>query len=72
MVRENGVTYNVYDESAGQATALAARHRAFHPRRDDWAVMKQRLCSGARLTDAILAMSMARKGLVAEAICHHT
>ena len=33
MVRENGVTYNVYDEASGTRAAVAARHRAVRRQR---------------------------------------
>jgi uncharacterized circularly permuted ATP-grasp superfamily protein/uncharacterized alpha-E superfamily protein len=66
MVRDNGVTYNVYDESAGQARPWQLDIVPFILGADDWAVIEAAVLQRARLTDAILADVYGPQRLVAE------
>jgi uncharacterized circularly permuted ATP-grasp superfamily protein/uncharacterized alpha-E superfamily protein len=66
MVRDNGVTYNVYDESAGRARPWQLDIVPFILGADDWAVIEAAVLQRARLTDAILADVYGSQKLVTE------
>jgi uncharacterized circularly permuted ATP-grasp superfamily protein/uncharacterized alpha-E superfamily protein len=54
MVRENGVTYNVYDEAAGLERLWQLDIAPFVISADDWAQIEAGVLQRARLADAIL------------------
>jgi uncharacterized circularly permuted ATP-grasp superfamily protein/uncharacterized alpha-E superfamily protein len=55
MVRENGVTYNVYDEAAGLGRPWQLDIAPFVISPDDWAAIEAGVLQRARLANAILA-----------------
>jgi uncharacterized circularly permuted ATP-grasp superfamily protein/uncharacterized alpha-E superfamily protein len=54
MVRENGVTYNVYDEASGLERPWQLDIAPFVVSADDWTVIATAVAQRARLADAIL------------------
>ncbi|MGP6189889.1 MAG: circularly permuted type 2 ATP-grasp protein [Vulcanimicrobiaceae bacterium] len=54
MVRENGVTYNVYDEASGLGRQWQLDVAPFIVSADDWAVIEAAVVQRARLADALL------------------
>jgi uncharacterized circularly permuted ATP-grasp superfamily protein/uncharacterized alpha-E superfamily protein len=54
MVRENGVTYNVYDEAAGLGREWQLDIAPFVVSADDWTAIEAAVAQRARLADAIL------------------
>jgi uncharacterized circularly permuted ATP-grasp superfamily protein/uncharacterized alpha-E superfamily protein len=54
MVRDNGVTYNVYDESAGQSRAWQLDIVPFIVSAADWSVIEAAVRQRAQLADLIL------------------
>ncbi len=55
MVRENGVTYNVYDEASGLGRQWQLDIAPFVLSADDWSAIATAVTQRARLADAILA-----------------
>ena len=54
MVRENGVTYNVYDEASGMARLWRLDIAPFIISADDWSAIEAAVTQRARLANAIL------------------
>ncbi len=54
MVRENGVTYNAYDEASGLDRLWQLDIAPFVVSADDWAIIEAAAAQRARLADAIL------------------
>jgi uncharacterized circularly permuted ATP-grasp superfamily protein/uncharacterized alpha-E superfamily protein len=54
MVRENGVTYNVYDEASGLAREWQLDIAPFVVSADDWSAIAAATTQRARLADAVL------------------
>jgi uncharacterized circularly permuted ATP-grasp superfamily protein/uncharacterized alpha-E superfamily protein len=54
LVRENGVTYNVYDEAAGSARLWELDIAPFVVSADDWSAIEAAVAQRARLANAIL------------------
>ena len=54
MVRENGVTYNVYDEASGLAREWQLDIAPFVLSADDWTAIEAAVTQRARLADAVL------------------
>jgi uncharacterized circularly permuted ATP-grasp superfamily protein/uncharacterized alpha-E superfamily protein len=54
MVRENGVTYNVYDEASGLGREWQLDIAPFIVSADDWTAIEAAVTQRARLADAIL------------------
>jgi uncharacterized circularly permuted ATP-grasp superfamily protein/uncharacterized alpha-E superfamily protein len=54
MVRENGVTYNVYDEASGLAREWQLDIAPFVVSADDWTAIEAAVSQRARLADAVL------------------
>jgi len=54
MVRENGVTYNVYDEASGLAREWQLDIAPFVVSADDWTAIEAAVAQRARLADAVL------------------
>ncbi|HXP92333.1 MAG TPA: circularly permuted type 2 ATP-grasp protein [Candidatus Binatia bacterium] len=54
MVRENGVTYNVYDEASGLGRPWQLDVAPFVVSPDDWSVIEVAVTQRARLADALL------------------
>jgi uncharacterized circularly permuted ATP-grasp superfamily protein/uncharacterized alpha-E superfamily protein len=69
MVRENGVSYNVYDEGAGLGRIWQLDIAPFIVSADDWATIEAAVIQRARLANAILndiygAQRLLREGIV--------
>jgi uncharacterized circularly permuted ATP-grasp superfamily protein/uncharacterized alpha-E superfamily protein len=66
MVRENGVTYNVYDEASGLGRQWQLDIAPFVVSTDDWAAIEAAVTQRARLADAILRDVYAGQRLLSE------
>jgi hypothetical protein len=72
MIRENGVTYNVYDDEAGQARPWQLDIVPFVIAPPEWATIEAAVIQRARLADAILRDIYGPQRLSATAICRRT
>ena len=68
MVRENGVTYNVYDEASGLARLWQLDIAPFVISPDDWAAIEAAVAQRARLANAILHDIYGQQKLLADGI----
>ncbi len=68
MVRENGVTYNVYDESPGLGRLWQLDIAPFIVSPDDWALIEAAVVQRARLSNAILRDIYGEQRLLREGI----
>jgi uncharacterized circularly permuted ATP-grasp superfamily protein/uncharacterized alpha-E superfamily protein len=66
MVRDNGVTYNVYDETAGQARPWQLDIVPFILSAADWRAIESAVTQRARLADAVLNDIYGEQRLIAE------
>ena len=66
MIRENGVTYNVYDDAAGRARPWQLDVVPFVLDVEDWAAIETAVIQRARLADAILADIYGPQKLIAD------
>ncbi|MGE0719636.1 MAG: circularly permuted type 2 ATP-grasp protein, partial [Alphaproteobacteria bacterium] len=65
MIRDNGVTYNVYDDADGQARPWDLDVLPVVMDRADWARIEAGVVQRARLADAVLADVYGRQRLIA-------
>jgi uncharacterized circularly permuted ATP-grasp superfamily protein/uncharacterized alpha-E superfamily protein len=66
MVRDNGVTYNVYDETAGQTRPWQLDIVPFILSASDWRAIEAAVIQRARLADALLADIYGERRLIRE------
>jgi uncharacterized circularly permuted ATP-grasp superfamily protein/uncharacterized alpha-E superfamily protein len=66
MVRDNGVTYNVYDETAGQTRPWQLDIVPFIVSAADWRAIEVAVIQRARLADALLADIYGERRLIEE------
>ncbi|HVZ27981.1 MAG TPA: circularly permuted type 2 ATP-grasp protein, partial [Rhizomicrobium sp.] len=66
MVRDNGVTYNVYDETAGQTRPWQLDIVPFILSAADWRTIEAAVVQRARLADALLADIYGERRLICE------
>jgi uncharacterized circularly permuted ATP-grasp superfamily protein len=67
MMRDNGVTYNVYDEAGGQARPWQLDIVPFVIGTSDWSIIEAGIAQRARLADLILRDIYGPQKLIAEA-----
>jgi uncharacterized circularly permuted ATP-grasp superfamily protein/uncharacterized alpha-E superfamily protein len=68
MIRDNGVTYNVYDEAGGQARPWDLDIWPLVIGPEEWAALERGLAQRAQLNDAILADIYGPQTLVSEGL----
>lgn len=68
MIRENGVTYNVYDEAGGQARPWDLDIWPIVISEGEWTALEEGLAQRARLNNAILKDIYGRQSLIAEGL----
>jgi uncharacterized circularly permuted ATP-grasp superfamily protein/uncharacterized alpha-E superfamily protein len=68
MVRENGVTYNVYDQASGLARQWQLDIAPFVVSTDDWTAIEAAVTQRARLADTILADIYGEQRLIHDGI----
>jgi uncharacterized circularly permuted ATP-grasp superfamily protein/uncharacterized alpha-E superfamily protein len=68
MVRENGVTYNVYDEASGLAREWQLDIAPFVVSADDWSVIEAAVTQRARLAEAIVRDVYGEQRLIASGV----
>ena len=66
MLRDNGVTYNVYDEKDGQSRRWRLDILPFVIAPEEWAFLEKAVIQRARLADALLADIYGKQRLIAD------